>query len=134
MSGIDQATTTNTTQASDAEAAMRLDLPFLPDGDVGHLVKQLIPVLRRPPALRFAKPIDLHNAVFDKVVGTHLARLRQRDASAFAFELTEMVVRLGPKIGDGSASRLAIAGFETVSETVLMYEHLYLAQAGAGGQ
>ena len=133
MSGIDQ-TTLSTTAASDAEAAMRLDLPFSPTGDVGQLVRQLIPVLRRPPALRFAKPIDLHNAVFETVIRTHISRVAQREASTFAFELTEMVVRQGPKIRDGSAGSSAIAGFETLSETVLMYEHLYLAQAGVGGQ
>lgn len=135
MSGIEPTSTTNSTAPNEADAGVeRLDLPFPPTADVGKFVMQHVPVLRRPPALRFAKPIDLHNAALNAVIGSHLTRLTQKESNAFAFDLAEMVVRLGPKLADGAAGPEVLAALEMVSETVLMYEHLYLAQSGAGGQ
>ncbi|MEP6017618.1 MAG: hypothetical protein ABJ251_03925 [Paracoccaceae bacterium] len=138
MSGIDTSTPSASNIAlprEDADAGpIDLDALPLPTGDIGQFISRHIPVMRRPPALRFAEPIEPNNNMFNALISQHVKRLEQQDPDTVAYSLAEFVVRRKPEIEASKLSPSASHGFENLVETVRMFEHIYVARSGSGGQ
>lgn len=138
MSGIDTSTSTpaNAPPSADDIDVVHPQFDVLPPsvGDIGHFVSRHIPVIRQPPALRFERPMERQSDVFETLVSQHVKQLQLKDPDAVAYDLAEFVVRRMPEIEVSKLSPAAADGFESLVDTVRMFEHIYVIRSGTGGQ
>ena len=78
--------------------------------------------------------MERQSDVFETLVSQHVKQLQLKDPDAVAYDLAEFVVRRMPEIEVSKLSPAAADGFESLVDTVRMFEHIYVIRSGTGGQ
>lgn|GEM_PF-3205574 len=112
---------------------------FAPEGvnrkptNAGGFLARFVPVLRRPPALLLDVRTGDKDMAFDTLIETHIERYRKQGADTMAYNIADFMIRRLPALEAQDIAPEVENGLQNLTETVRMFEHIYIAQSTDGG-